>query len=67
MVHLPPRPSFNLTDEERAQAGWVAHPLPHQKAAVLLLLAKNLEQQLRDPKWGYHVVLEMRDNGGMSR
>lgn len=63
MVPPRPRPSFDFTPEERAQQ---AHPAPHQKAAVLLLLARNLEQQLRDPRWGYQVQLEMRDNGGIT-
>lgn len=61
MVPPRPRPQF-FTPSERDE--FQPSPvLPHQKAAVLLLIAKSLEQELSK---AYDVTLELRDTGGFT-
>jgi hypothetical protein len=56
-----PRPEF-FTQAERNEFTR-ATPMPHQKAAVLLILARNLEQALAKD---YDVDLQLRETGGFT-
>lgn len=60
---MPPRPRPQFFTPSERDEFQPAPVLPHQKAAVLLLIAKSLEQELSK---AYDVTLELRDTGGFT-